>query len=578
MKKIGMGLLVVITSLMIFILGFDYRAKEIPNEYYQVYLDDKLIGTIRSKDELTEYISGEGEKIKNKVIDYQYLIDHECDDNLTDEEQERYNNILTQFQDEYSSELKLLTKGEITNQMATSLITNCLDGKLTDNEKYLLNNYILKHQIYLYADKINEPNGLQVRKVTTYNNETIPVEKIYEEIKEDKPFTVKGYQIAVKSIDSDSGKTTVQNIYVLDPDIFKKAVESMIKTYLGEADYNAYYNEAQTKIQTVGYYINNVYVEENITIKEMQIPVNEIIYMDDVNLAKYLLFGTTDKQQVYIVEDGDTISSIAMKNKISTSEFLISNRQFTSESSLLFSGQQVVIGVTDPQIKIVVEKEVREEVESQYNTTERINPDKVIGNDTVIQKGENGLLRVSRLTKSINGDVVSVEPVGENEILKYPIDEVIERGGKAAPSLGTGSFIWPTNPGYMITSYYQWRISPISGKREFHTGLDIAGTGYRSPIYAADNGTVITAAGGCGYGYSSCNGGWGNYVVINHNNDYYTMYAHMDELLMTVGQTVGKGTQIGYMGHTGYATGDHVHYEVWYGGEWQRMNPLDIYQ
>lgn len=570
MKKLGMGLIVIIISLMIFILGFDYRANEIPNEYYQVYLDDKLIGTIRSKDELTEYISNEGEKIKNKVKDYQFLIDNDCDDNLTDEEQERYNNILNEFQDEYNSELKLLSKGDITNQFDVSLTTNCLDGNLTSNEKYLLNNYILKHQIYLYADKINEPNGLQVRKVTTYNNQTTSVEKIYEEISENKSFTVKGYQIAIKSIDSDTGKTTVKNIYVLDPEIFKKAVESMIKTYLGEADYNAYYNETQTKIQTVGYYIDNVYVEENITIKEMQIPVDEIIYMDDVNLAKYLLFGTTDQQQVYIVQDGDTISSIAMKNKISTSEFLISNRQFTSESSLLFPSQQVVIGVTDPQIKVVVEKEVREEVESQYSTTERINPDKVIGNDTVIQKGENGLLRVSRLTKSINGDVVSVEPVGENEVLKYPIDEVIERGGKAVPNIGTGSWAWPTNPGYMITSYYQWRISPINGKREFHTGLDVAGTGYRSPIYAADNGTVITA------GWS--NGGWGNYVVINHNNNYYTMYAHMDELIAKPGQVVAKGTQIGYMGHTGYATGDHVHYEVWYGGEWQRMNPLDIYQ
>lgn len=569
MKKIGMGIIVTILSLMIFILGFDYRANEMPNEYYQVYLEDTLMGTIRSKEELSNYISAEGEKIKNKVEDYQFLLDHDCDENLTSEEQERYNSVLIEFQKEYSSELKLLARGDGINQQNSTIITNCISGTLTDNEKYLLNNYILKHQIYLYADKINAPNGLQVRKVTTYNNQTTPISEIYEEISENKSFTVKGYQISIKSIDSETGKTTVENIYVLNPDIFKKAVESMIKTYLGEVDYNAYYDETQVKIQTVGYYINNVYVEENITIKEMQIPVDEIIYMDDVTLAKYLLFGTTDQQQTYIVQDGDTISSIAMNNKISTSEFLISNRQFTSESSLLFPGQQVVIGVTDPQLNVVIEKEVREEVASQYNVTERINPDKVIGNDTVIQKGENGLLRVSRLTKSINGNIVSVEPVGENEILKYPIDEVIERGGKAAPGTGSGIFGWPTNPGYMITSYYQWRISPINGSREFHTGLDIAGTGFRSPLYAADNGTVITA------GWS--NGGWGNYVVINHNNGYYTMYAHMDEQIMTVGQTVGKGSVIGYMGHTGYATGDHVHYEVWYGGEWQRVNPLSVY-
>lgn len=570
MKKIGLGLFIIILSVMTFLLGFDYRENEIPNEYYQVYLDDQMIGTIKSKTELYNYIEEEGNKIKQTVEDYQYLLDYDCKKEISKEEETKFNNILNQFRKDYSTELKLLEKDNLINNTVSMDMINCLDGRLTNNEKYLLNNYILKNQIYLYAEEINEPNGLQIRKVATYSNQTKPAEEIYEIIKEEKPFTVKGYQISLKSVDSETDKTVLKNIYVLEEDTFKKAVESMIKTFLGEEDYNAYYNETQTKIQTVGYYINNVYVEENITIKEMQIPVNEIIYVDDVTLAKYLLFGTTDQQQTYIVQEGDTISSISMNNKISTSEFLISNREFTSEESLLFPGQQVVIGVTDPQIKVVVEKEVKEDVESKFTTTERINPDKVIGDDRVVQKGVNGLLRVSRLTKSINGDVVSVEPIGENEVLKYPIEEVIERGGKAVPNVGTyNNWAWPTNPGYMITSYYQWRISPVSGKREFHTGLDIAGTGYRSPIYAANNGTVITA------GWS--NGGWGNYVVINHNNGYYTMYAHMDQQIMKVGQTVAKGTVIGYMGTTGYSTGVHLHYEVWYGGQWQRMNPLSVY-
>ncbi len=576
MKKIGIGFVITVLSLMTFVLGFDYRENEVPNEFYQVYLDDELIGTIENKADLEKYINEQGNKIKENVEDYQFLLDHDGDTNMDNNDQNKFADILANFQNLYQSELKLLEKESIINQTTPTApisIDNKLDNKqnnkLTTNEKYLLNNYILKHQIYLYADEINEPNGLQIRKVTTYNNNVTPVENIYEEISNKKPFTVKGYQISIKSKDNETNENVVKNIYVLDQDVFKKAVESMIKTYLGTSDFDAYYNNTQTEIETVGYYINNVYVEENITIKEMQIPVDEIIYMDDVTLAKYLLFGTTDKQQTYIVKDGDTIESIALNNKISTMEFLISNREFSSEESLLFPGQEVVIGVTDPQIKVVVEKEVKEDVESQYSTTERINPDRAIGDDRVIQKGENGMLRVSRLTKSVNGDVISVEPLGENEVLKYPIDEVIERGGKVIPNVGTGNWAWPTNQGYMITSYYQWRISPISGKREFHTGLDISGTGYRSPIYAADNGTVITA------GWS--NGGWGNYVVINHNNGYYTMYAHMDELIVKPGQIVTRGTQVGYMGHTGWATGTHVHYEVWYGGEWQRINPLNIY-
>ena len=570
MKKTGAIITIAIFSLMIFILGFNYREKEVPNEYYQVYLDDELIGTIKSKDELNKYIEKEGEKVKENVKNYNLLLDYNCKTEMTSEEREKFNEILENFREEYKNELKLLEKDKIINNFQTDSL-NCVNGLLSNNEKYILNNYILKHQIYLYADQINEPNGLQVRKFTTYNNKVMSVEDIYDKIAEKSSFTVEGYKITIKSHEKNSDETIYKEIYVKDEEIFKKAVESMIKTFLGENDYNAYYNNTQEKIQTVGSYINNVFVDDDITIKQMQVPVDEIIYVDDATLAKYLLFATTDEQKIYVVQEGDTISSVAMKNKISTQEFLISNRQFSSESSLLFPGQEVVIGVTDPQIKVVVEREVREDVESQYSITERVDPERVIGDNEVIQKGENGLLRVSRLTTSVNGDVVNVEPIGENEVLKYPIEEVVVKGGKAVPNIGSlDNWAWPTNSGYMITSYYEWRISPISGAREFHTGLDIAGTGYRSPIYAANNGTVIEA------GWN--NGGWGNLVIIDHNNGYYTMYAHQDEVIAKVGDTVAKGQQIGYMGATGWATGVHCHYEVWHGGKWQRINPLSIYQ
>lgn len=570
MKKVGTIFTLVIISLMVFILGFNYREKEVPNEYYQVYLEDELLGTVKSEKELKKYITEEGNKVKQNVENYKLLLDYNCKQEMSSEEKEKFDKILSEFKEEYKNELKLLEKDSMISNVQTDSL-NCVEGLLTDNEKYILNNYILKNQIYLYADKINEPNGLQIRKHATYKNKTTSVEDMYDIISEKSSFTVEGYKITIKSHEKNTDETIVKELYVLDDDIFKKAVESMIKTFLGENDYKAYYDGTQTKIQTTGYYINNVYVDDDITIKQMQIPVNEIIYVDDVSLAKYLLFATTSDQKIYVVKEGDTIPSVAMDNKISTQEFLISNRQFTSSSSLLFPGQEVVIGVTDPQLKIVVEKEVREDVESQYQVVEQTDPEKVIGYEEVVTKGENGLLRVSRLTTTVNGDVVKVEPIGENEVLKYPRDEVVVKGSKAIPNVGsTTNWAWPTNPGYMITSYYEWRISPITGAREFHTGLDIAGTGHRSPIYAANNGTVMEA------GWS--NGGWGNIVIINHNNGYYTMYAHQDEVLVKAGQTVAKGQQIGLMGATGWATGDHCHFEAWYGGPWQRMNPLELYQ
>ena len=67
--------------------------------------------------------------------------------------------------------------------------------------------------------------------------------------------------------------------------------------------------------------------------------------MDDVSLSKYLLFGTTKEQQKYTVQEGDTIADISFNNKISTEEFLIANDSFQDENALLYSGEEVTIGI-----------------------------------------------------------------------------------------------------------------------------------------------------------------------------------------------------------------------------------------
>ena len=87
-----------------------------------------------------------------------------------------------------------------------------------------------------------------------------------------------------------------------------------------------------------------------------------------------------------------------------------------------------------------------------------------------------------------------------------------------------------------------------------HKGLDIAAPN-GTPIYAAASGTVITSA----YGW---NGGYGNYVVINHGSGITTAYGHCSSLVATVGQTVNQGDLIAYVGSTGDSSGNHLHFEV----------------
>ena len=428
-------------------------------------------------------------------------------------------------------------------------------------EKYIDKKNV-KYKKQYHTKKIYAPTGLKIRKVSTYDNKLISVETIYQKIAKKASFTISGYQFSIKKED----KTKV--IYVIDKKIFKKSLEKTIKTFVGEDDYRAYKNKSQVEIDTTGKKIENVYISDNITIKKTKIPVTEKIYTDEEELSKFLLFGTTEDQSKYIVKEGDTIEEVAFNNQISTEEFLISNPNFTSSKNLLFPGQEVVIGFTDPQVSVVVDEYVVEDKEVKFQTDYQYDENRIQGDDQVIQTGENGLERVSQKIQITNGQITYVNTV-EKEELKPSINQVIILGEKIIPSVGTTSnWQFPTNSGYTISSDYVYRINPVTGGRELHGAIDISGTGMGSPIYAATNGVVSE---------STSRTQDGNYVCINHNNGYYTCYAHMLKRNATVGQVVSRGQVIGYVGKSGYATGPHLHFEVWVGGRpWnggRRINP-----
>lgn len=115
-----------------------------------------------------------------------------------------------------------------------------------------------------------------------------------------------------------------------------------------------------------------------------------------------------------------------------------------------------------------------------------------------------------------------------------------------------------------ITSRFGYRISPISGRRLFHEGVDIAGKS-SSEIFASLSGKVSKE------GYSPV---FGFYIVVEHENSYTTLYGHLLESKVKVGDTVNAGQFIAYMGSTGMSTGSHVHFEIRKNGA--PLNPLGI--
>ena len=427
------------------------------------------------------------------------------------------------------------------------------------------------------VDKVYLPEDLDIEKEKTYDNDISSVKKIYNKIKNISPFTIKGYAIKIKGVDTESGdgkkiKGKTQTIYVLDKKVFEEAVDNIVHSFVSDADYKKYESGDQEEIKETGKIIERIYIDNKITIRKANIPVDETIYQDTNTLSRYLMFGTTKDQKKYTVKEGDTISQISLNNKIATEEFLIANPEFTSENTLLYPGQEVTIGILKPQFRVVEEDHVVQDQETNYQTETQYDNSKEIGYSKVKQKGVKGVTRYTQKIKKVNGETISVANVSDEEI-KKPVNEIIIKGGKKSSYTGYGTVVatpgewgWPATCSSVSSPFgYRWGT--------LHDAIDIAGCGYGSNIFAAKDGVVVQSS----YKYDN-----GEYVTIDHGNGYYSLYAHMvsGSRRVRVGDYVVKGQVIGSMGMTGAATGVHVHFAIWRGYPYRGgtpLNPLAFY-
>lgn len=138
----------------------------------------------------------------------------------------------------------------------------------------------------------------------------------------------------------------------------------------------------------------------------------------------------------------------------------------------------------------------------------------------------------------------------QSDSLGHMISKTTKHSGVSV----TGGFLAPVNG--RITSPFGYRTHPIFKTRIFHSGIDI-GVPYGTPIKAANAGKVI---------YSGWYGGYGKVVILDHGSctgaPTTTLYAHMSQQKVSVGQNVARGQVIGLVGSTGYSTGPHLHFEV----------------
>lgn len=426
--------------------------------------------------------------------------------------------------------------------------------------------------------KVEVPNGVMIKEVTTYNKNIDSNEEVYKRIVKKKQFTIKGVAITIKNKNEKNYKT--KYIYVLNKKIFDDAITQLIKSFVNEDDYKSYMESTQKEIVDTGTIIKDISIDEDITYKSSYLSIDKEIFTDSSTLAKYLLYGTTKKQSTYQVQEGDTIETVANANKLNVQEFLIANSNFKSENALLYTGQEVNVGLINPLISVVVEINGVSDEEKNYSVNVQYDTNQVQGVEYVKQEGENGLYRVSREYEYINGQLSDTINLNTIE-LKPSVDKIIVKGSKEIPHVADLShWAWPTDTPYTITTYFGYRWGSM------HAALDIYGPGYGSNIYAANNGTVVETKGGCVPGNISCNGRQGNYILINHNaGNYYTQYMHLSTILVKAGQVVSRGQKIATMGNTGevYPTpnssspysGTHLHFAAWRGYPHRGGTPFD---
>ncbi|RUL49442.1 M23 family metallopeptidase [Lysinibacillus antri] len=270
--------------------------------------------------------------------------------------------------------------------------------------------------------------------------------------------------------------------------------------------------------------------------------------------VNYLKSGSIEKE-LYTVQSGDVLGKIAAKHNLSTAELLELNPDLHVDS-LLQIGQQINVTVEKPLINVQVVYEKGKEEQIAFQTIVEEDPSMFKGEKKVTQEGANGKKEVEYIITGLNGTRTSTQVKSET-IISEPVNRVEVIGTKVISSRGTGEFAWPTSGGY---------ISSNMGNRwgEFHRGIDIARPSNYN-ITASDNG-VVTFAG--------WDGTYGQKIVINHNNGYETLYAHLSEIKVNVGQVVPQGALIGIMGSTGRSTGTHLHFEAHKNGSY--VNPLNL--
>jgi len=241
---------------------------------------------------------------------------------------------------------------------------------------------------------------------------------------------------------------------------------------------------------------------------------------------------------VHIVQEGETLSSIAQRYGLEVTTILWENE--LADNTKLKPGQE---------LRILPVNGIRHKVqrgETIYTIGKKYGLD---GSQvqTIVDYPFNEFLNDETFELATGQYLIVPDGVKRNaNVIATPVTSTGRNTPDAGAVTANGSFVWPAAG--RITQDYRF----------YHKAFDIANRA-GGPILAADSGTITVA------GWVD-NTGYGNRILIDHGNGYMTLYGHLSLIQVVVGQRVNRGDVIGQMGSTGRSTGTHLHFEIRQGG------------
>lgn len=287
---------------------------------------------------------------------------------------------------------------------------------------------------------------------------------------------------------------------------------------------------------------------QSIRVERGLYPVSSVESLQSINVK---LDSVVEGEQTYTIQQGDSPSLVADKVGIPTQTLINLNPEVTQS---MLVGDVLVISHEQPFLQTKTVKTVTEEKEIAFKTETELDHNKASGYEKVVQEGKNGLEEIVSEVTYIDGyeterTVISKTTLQEPVTAKIVVGSLTSSqynfsgSGAASTESNVGGYIWPVNGGYISC--------PIWGYSG-HTGTDIAAPA-GTTIWASKGGTVAYAGWSNGYGYN---------VLINHGDGTKTRYAHCSSLAVYTGQQVSQGQVVGYVGQTGWASGNHCHFEI----------------